>query len=219
MEIFDLGTRSYEETLSFQAGLLEKRISGEVSDALILVEHPAVVTLGRLSDEASVHGKRFFEEKGIPVIRAGRGGKVTFHAPGQLVMYPIVDLAEKRKDISGYIDLLESTVAGSLQALGVRACREAGKRGVWVDGKKIAFTGIAIKHWVSYHGVAVNVNNDIEAFGHMHPCGDSGIKVTSAKKILGRDLDMRSVKELFARRFEEDLENEYAMSDKSRVEA
>lgn len=218
MHIIELGITPYEEALKVQAEVLEKRIVGETEDTLILVEHAPVVTLGRLDGEFNISDKRYFTDCDIPVLHAGRGGKTTFHAPGQLVLYPIIDLAEKKKDIAFYIDFLETTVARSLNVLGVGAYRGKGVRGVWADLKKIAFTGIALKRWVTYHGVAVNINNDTEGFSHINPCGDSAIRVTSAKEVLARDLDMNEVRSVFKRQFQEDLEKEYPCAAKAGAE-
>ena len=208
VDICDLGTVRYEDALRFQTGLVRKRMEGEAPDTLIVAEHDPVVTLGRTAEENSIIDRGFFKKRNIPVILSGRGGKVTYHAPGQLVLYPIVDLGEKKRDITFYIDFLEKTVAKSLNRLDVPAGRVSEKRGVWVRGRKIAFIGIAVKRWITFHGVAVNINNDIEPFGCMHPCGESDIRVTSAKEQLGREIDMIEARKVFAEQFEKDLARE-----------
>lgn len=213
MEIMDLGIKSYDDALSVQHEILQRRIDGSSEDTLILVEHCPIVTLGRLSGNACVPGMGDLEKKGIPVVFVGRGGKATFHAPGQLVMYPIIDLSGKKKDIARYIDFLEMTVARSLCRIGVRADRVNERRGVWVGADKIAFTGVAVKKWVTYHGVAININNDIGGFSLIHPCGDKDIQVTSARNVLGRELDMSEVKAVFAEQFRRDIENEYKKAE------
>ena len=213
MKIIDLGIKSYHDTLNVQQEVLQRRIEGAAGDTLILVEHYPIVTLGRLSGENSVPGMAGLERDGIPVLSVGRGGKATFHAPGQLVMYPIIDLSEKEKDIARYIDFLERTVSGSLIELGVPANRIKDRRGVWVGAKKIAFTGIAAKKWVTYHGVAININNDTRGFSLIHPCGDKDIGVCSAKECLGRELDMSKVKGIFSERFVRDIEKEYKRAE------
>lgn len=209
MDICDLGVVGYEEALRFQAEVLDRRIKKEIPDTLIVLEHYPVVTLGRLSEEESITDRPFFEESGIPVIRTGRGGQVTYHAPGQLVMYPVMDLSEKKKDIAFFIDFLERTVTASLNELGVPAARVRHKRGVWSRGKKIAFIGVALKRWVTFHGLAVNINNDVKPFSHMHPCGRDDIRVTSARHLTGRELDMTAVKKVFSDRFARDVDFEY----------
>lgn len=213
MLIRDIGIIQYEAALEIQREALFDRISGKIRDTLILAEHFPVVTLGRLSDDSSVPGRELLEKNGIDVVRVGRGGKASFHSPGQLLVYPIIKLDPKKTDIGAYIDLLERTVSRSLNILGVPAAREDERRGVWLSGKKIAFTGIAIKRWVTYHGVAVNINNDTGWFSSIHPCGDSGIKVTSAKEYLGRELEMAKVRSVFAEVFAEDVREETERSE------
>ncbi|MFC1480099.1 lipoyl(octanoyl) transferase LipB [Candidatus Omnitrophota bacterium] len=209
VEIRDLGVVGYADVLRTQNDLLDKRIAGEIPDTLIMVEHDPVVTLGRVAEAASIIDKDFFDKQGISVISTGRGGKITYHAPGQLVLYPILSLSEKRRDIGFYIDFLEKTTVNSLRRMGVAAERTEKSRGVWVEAEKIAFIGVAVKRWVTFHGVAINLNNDITPFTRMHPCGQSDIRVTSAKERLGREVNMMDAKKIFAEQFIKDLEAEY----------
>jgi lipoate-protein ligase B len=204
MQIRDIGIVPYEEALRIQHEVLFDRIAGNVQDTLILAEHFPVVTLGRLSDDSSVPGRDILKKDGINVVRVSRGGKATFHSPGQLLLYPIIKLDPDKRDIGLYIDLLEKAVSRALNLMGIPAERLDGRRGVWLFGKKIAFTGIAIKRWVTYHGAAVNINNDTERFSSIHPCGDSRIEVTSAKEYLGRALEMDIVRSVFAEVFAEE---------------
>lgn len=206
VEIKDLGTAEYNNVLDLQKELVQKRLADEIPDTLIFVEHPSVVTLGRLAKDDSLIDRGYFERKRIPVVRAGRGGKITWHAPGQLVLYPVLDLNVRKKDISFYIDFLEKTVVEGLRRLGVPAERSEERRGVWARGKKIAFIGIAVKRWITFHGVSININNDIEPFSRMHPCGEKDIEITSAKRILKRELNMSEVKNIFAEQFIRDIE-------------
>lgn len=212
MEIIDLGLSGYEEVLSRQKELHQKRVQGEVPDTLIVVEHDAVVTLGRNAKKESITDRGFFEERNILIVETDRGGEVTFHSPGQLVLYPVIDLTGKKKDISFYIDFLEKTASLSLKRLGAPAERTE-RRGVWVKGKKIAFIGIKVKNWVTFHGVAVNINNDTTPFNFMHPCGESDIKVTSLKEELGHEVSMARVKEVFIEEFTKALETEYTVRE------
>ncbi len=213
MEIMDLGIKSYDDALCVQREVLLRRIEGKSDDTLILVEHHPVVTLGRLSGDDSIPCRGHLEKKGIPVVSVGRGGRATFHAPGQLVMYPIIDLSGKKKDIARYIDFLEKTVARSLVKIGVQAARVKEQRGIWVGAKKIAFTGVAVKKWVTYHGVAININNDTGGFSLIHPCGDKNMEVISARELLGRALDMSKVKAVFIDQFRRDIEKEYEQAE------
>ncbi|MGB2629978.1 MAG: lipoyl(octanoyl) transferase LipB [Candidatus Omnitrophota bacterium] len=212
MDIRDLGLAKYEDVLDLQKEFVSKRIAGNIPDTLIMVEHYPVVTLGRVAEEDSIIDREFFDKSGIPVVRTGRGGKITYHAPGQLVLYPVIDLSGRKKDISFYIDFLEKTVAGSLNRLGVPAHISEERRGVWAGPEKIAFIGVAVRRWVTFHGVSVNINNDCGPFFRMHPCGEADIKVTSAEMVLGRKLDMGEVKKVFAEGFIKDLEGEYGIT-------
>lgn len=217
MEVCDLGIIDYRRAFEFQTGLVNRKIADHVPDTLVIAEHYPVVTLGRLAKEAGTIERGFFDKKEVPVISTNRGGQVTYHAPGQIVMYPVIDLSVKKKDISFFIDMLEKTVSASLNRLNVPARRLKEKRGVWVEDKKIAFIGIAVKRWVTFHGVAVNINNDLTPFSHMHPCGESGIRVTSVEECTGRKADMEEVKRVFVRQFKKDLDEEYAMGRQGRV--
>ncbi len=219
MEICDIGIRGFEDTLAFQLEMLKKRIDGDIPDTLIIVEHPSVITLGRRSLEENIIDRAYFEGKNIPIVLTGRGGEVTCHSPGQIVCYPIIDLKNIGKDIAGYIDFLEVTVSAALNEIGVNAGRVDGKRGVWTQGKKIAFIGIAIKKWVTYHGVAVNVNNSLEPFLKIHPCGHKEIEVTSVMQQLGKTTDINGVKEALAEKFISGIEGTVGIKQKQGVSA
>lgn len=216
MEVIEMGTTPYLKALEVQNDLLEKRIDGEIPDTLLVLEHAPVVTLGRLAGEESALDRSYFQRNEIPVVRTVRGGRNTYHAPGQLVLYPMIDLGRKRKNIALYIDFLERTVAASLEALGVPAEENLERRGVWVGGKKIAFIGIAVKKWVTYHGISININNGLEPFRRMHPCGESDICVTSASEVLGRTLDMSDVRKIFIEQFLSSFEKEYTLEETAR---
>ena len=208
MEVLDLATIEYEEALKIQEDLLHKRIKGEVQDTLIMAEHYPVISLGRIGRRENILNESFFAREATDIISSKRGGEITYHAPGQLVVYPVIDLSQKKKDIAFYIDFLEKVAVEALKKLGVPAKRSQ-RRGVWAGDKKIAFIGIAVKRWVTFHGIAINVNCDITPFSHINPCGESDIRVTSMKEELGREIQMTEVKDIFAREFEEKLELEY----------
>jgi lipoate-protein ligase B len=198
INIIDLGVLPYEEALRVQERILEQRLAGRCGDTILLLEHPDVLTMGRAASPEDIRNKAFFLERDVRVVHTCRGGGVTYHSPGQLLIYPIVCLDPPMRDVSGFLDLLETITAAALSELGILACRDKSKRGVWVSGKKIAFTGVKFKRWVSSHGVAVNINNDILPFRMIDPCGDASIEVTSANLITGAELDMTKVKEIFA---------------------
>jgi len=197
MRVCDIGITKYGDALAAQLEVLNDRINGRVPDTLIITEHEPTVVLGRTSEESSIRDKQYFKEKGIPVIKAARGGKITYHAPGQVALYPVIDLRERKKDIALYIDTLEKITVEVLNEFGISAERSEDRRGVWVRNRKIAFTGIAVKKWVTFHGMVVNINNDISPFSFIYPCGEKDIEVTSAKDVLGQNLSLDEVKKAF----------------------
>lgn len=204
MKILDLGLVGYGEALRVQKEILASRIQDKAEDTLIVLEHVPVISFGRLGSDRSIHDKEFFINKGIELVAAPRGGDITYHAPGQVVLYPVLSLKDRSRDISRYIDFLEKTVRNALMEMGVKAERDPAKRGVWVQGKKIAFIGVAFKKWTTYHGVAVNINNDITPFEHFDPCGESDIRVTSVEKEIG-EVDLRNCKSILIDRFIKDF--------------
>lgn len=196
VNIVDLGLVPYEGSIKIQEDLLERRIADRVEDTVVFLEHPRIITMGRSASRADIKNEDFFVSRGIEIISTRRGGGITYHAPGQLVVYPILRLEDPIRDISCFIDTLEKITAESLREFGIDAQRCAGRRGVWAGGRKIAFTGIKIKKWVTFHGVAININNDILPFEMIDPCGEADIRVTSAKAIIGSELDMKKVKDV-----------------------
>lgn len=184
----DLGRRGYAEVLELQRSLCRRRMDGEISeDVLLLVEHEPVITLGRGTRVPSLPLPRAeLERRGIGVFEVERGGDVTFHGPGQLVGYPILDLREHREDLHWYLRHLEAALMGALAALGVDAGRNPGLTGVWTRGRKIASIGIHVKQWVTYHGFALNVSTDLAYFDLIVPCGIQGVVMTSVAQELGR---------------------------------
>ena len=211
MKVIDFGITEYREVLNLQHEFLAKRIRNEIQDTLLVVEHHPVVTLGKHAGPDGYIDQEYFIDRGIEVYASDRGGNNTYHAPGQILLYPVIDLREKRKSIKCYLDFLEESICGSLRELGVSAEIVPGTRGVWASGKKISFFGIAFKKWVSYHGVSINVKNDLEPFLHMHPCGFSDIKVTSVDLESDKVHDMCEVKRILINNFIRDFEEHYCM--------
>jgi lipoyl(octanoyl) transferase len=188
-EFVDWGTREYGSALVEMRRLRAARRRGTIPDTLILVEHPAVVTVGVQGDD----GESF--PSGIPVVRVERGGKGTYHGPGQLVGYPIVDLLPRGRDVRAFVRDVEEIVLEALRESGIEAGRVAGRRGVWVDGpRKIASVGIAVEEWVTFHGFALNVATDLAPFRAFHPCGFEGGVMTSVSAELGRPVPVAEVK-------------------------
>lgn len=192
----DWGLVPYGEALARQEALVERRRRGEVPDTLVLTEHPPVFTLGtRPGGEANLRwteGER--SGRGVELFRLRRGGDVTAHGPGQLVGYPIIDLSGKR-DLHRFMRDLEEGLIRAVGCLGLAASRRPGLTGVWLGNRKVAAIGVAVRHWVTWHGFALNVNNDLSLFDGIVPCGIQDGSVTSLARELGNTLDPAEVKE------------------------
>lgn len=174
LEILDLGRMRYGEALGVQQRMVEQRKRGEGRDTLLFVEHPHVVTMGRNGKEHNVLASReVLERSGIEYFETDRGGDVTYHGPGQLVGYPILDLREWRRDVHAFFAGVEQALIDALAVFGIAAGRmpERGYEGVWVNGAKIAAIGIHISRWITSHGFALNVETDLNYFRYIVPCG------------------------------------------------
>jgi lipoyl(octanoyl) transferase len=187
LRVADLGPRPYEEVLELQRRLCRERMAGEQQDdLLLLVEHEPVVTLGRGTRPSSVRlTPGDFAARGVTLIEVERGGDATFHGPGQVVGYPVLDLREHREDLHWYLRQLEGVLIAALAELGVPAERNPGLTGVWTRGRKIASIGIHVKQWVTFHGFALNVTTDLRGFDLIVPCGIDGVVMTSVAAELG----------------------------------
>lgn len=182
LEVVEAGLVPYGEALAWQRRLAQERIAGTLAhDVLLLLEHPPVVTLGRNSRDAHL-----LHAEGIDVVAVERGGDVTFHGPGQLVGYPILDLTHYRPDLHWYLRTLEQALIEALGNLGLPAERNPGLTGVWTRGRKIASIGIHVKQWVTWHGFALNVTTDLTHFDRIVPCGIAGVVMTSIDREGGR---------------------------------
>ncbi len=177
--VVDLGRLPYAEALERQLELVEKRARGEIPDHLLFVEHPPVVTVGRGGDRGDVVGIE------LPVVEIGRGGEATYHGPGQLVGYPILELAEGERDLHRYLRDLEEVLIRALATFGIVAGRHPPHTGVWVGGTKLASIGVAVRRWVTYHGFALNVDVDLAPFRTFRPCGLDGTVMSSMTRVLG----------------------------------
>jgi lipoyl(octanoyl) transferase len=195
LRVVDLGRRRYGEVLELQRDLCRRRVAGEIADdLLLLVEHNPVVTLGRGTRSSSlILPPAELEARGYQVFEVERGGDVTYHGPGQLVGYPILDLNTHRPDLHWYLRELESTLISALGALEIPADRRPGLTGVWTQGRKIASIGIHVKQWITFHGFALNVVNDLASFGLIVPCGIENVEMTSVSKERGSQESPREV--------------------------
>ena len=204
IEVRRLGTIDYQAALDLQAQLVERRKQGLIPDQLLLLEHPPVITLGvRTRNDRShvLESEAALAAKGVGLFETGRGGDVTYHGPGQLVGYPIVDLKPDRCDVHRYVRDLEEVLIRAVDAFGVRAGRIEGLTGIWVGDQKLAAIGVRISRWVTSHGFALNVNTDLSHFGLIVPCGITDKGVTSLERLLGHALPMDEVAETVARQF------------------
>jgi lipoyl(octanoyl) transferase len=187
--VAELGTVPYGEALELQRAAARARISGEIGeDLLILLEHPPVVTLGRTAKSANlIATPELLAMRGVEVFEVERGGDITFHGPGQLVGYPIIDLKRHKQDLHWYLRQVEEALIVTLAALGIPAERNPGKTGVWTRGRKIASIGVHARDWVTWHGFALNVNTDLSYFDLIVPCGIQDVTMTSITRELGLD--------------------------------
>jgi lipoyl(octanoyl) transferase len=203
------GLVPYEEARALQRRIEAARQADEIPDVLLLLEHPPVYTKGRRSDPAELAmGEDWYRMQGIEVCETDRGGKVTYHGPGQLVGYPIVSLRPYGDDVRGYVSGLERLKIEALAAYGIEAEVIDGLTGVWVggappEGRKIGSIGVHVSRGVTTHGFAVNVNNDLQPFEWIVPCGIEGVRMTSVCRELGAEQEMDACMETFARRFGE----------------
>jgi lipoyl(octanoyl) transferase len=200
-----LGIVSYADGLELQRRLVEERRAGAIPDQLLLLEHPPVITLGvKVRNDRShvLASPEVLQSSGVQLYEAGRGGDVTYHGPGQLVGYPILDLRPDRCDIHRYVRDLEQVMIAAAAEFGIRAGRVAGLTGAWVGGRKLAAIGVRISRWITSHGFAFNVSTDLSHFDLIVPCGIADRGVTSLSQLTGADVRIRDVEDAVIRAFE-----------------
>jgi lipoyl(octanoyl) transferase len=212
-----LGVVPYADGLALQQELVEARKAGSIPDQLLLLEHPPVITLGAKVRKDRSHvlaSDEVLEEAGVGLFEAGRGGDVTYHGPGQLVGYPIIDLRPDRCDVHRYVRDLEDVMIDVAAAFGVEAARVQGLTGAWVGQDKLAAIGVRISRWITSHGFAFNVATDLSHFSLIVPCGIEDRGVTSLWRLLGRPPAMAAVEDLvieaFSRTFGRQVEGSSA---------
>ena len=205
LEVQDLGLVPYAEALALQSDLVGRRRAGDIPDQLLLLQHPHVITLGTASSRAHIVADQSrLQELGIDLVDVGRGGDVTYHGPGQLVGYPILDLEPDRKDVHRYLRDLESVLVHTLSEMGIQGEPVPDLTGVWVDGRKIAAIGVRISSgWITSHGFALNVSNDLSLFETIVPCGIQDVSVTSVSQELGRPVGVPDILGIVSRAFSE----------------
>ena len=191
LQVQDLGNSSYKRTWELQKELQLQRIENKIDDTLLLVEHEPVYTFGKNTDEN--HLLQNYPEN-VKLFHIERGGDITFHGPGQIVGYPIMDLHNYKMSISWYMRALEEVIIRSLDKFGISADRKDGLTGVWVEDEKIAALGVRISRWVTMHGFALNVNTDLTYYDSIIPCGIFDYGITSMEHILGEKQNMSKIK-------------------------
>jgi len=209
LEVRRLGLVGYDEALALQRELVEERRAGRIPDLLLLLEHPPVITLGARAESSRAHvvatGERL-AELGIAIHETGRGGDVTYHGPGQIVGYPILDLRPDRCDVHRYVRDVEEVMIRTCAGYGVSSGRVAGLTGAWVGTEKIGAIGIRISRWITSHGFAFNVRTDLDQFKLIVPCGIPDRGVTSLERAAGRSVPMGEVEDAIVRHFAEVFE-------------
>ena len=192
----DLGFIDYKEAWDLQKEIFSKRVSGEVEDFLFLLEHPNTYTLGKTAHKENLkESDDYLTENQITVYDIDRGGDITYHGPGQIVGYPIIDLNNWFKDTHKYLRALEEVIILTCSDYGLNCERNSKHTGVWIEDRKIAAIGIKVSRWITMHGFAFNVNTDLNLFNGIIPCGIQDKSVTSLAKELNREVEIKEVKE------------------------
>ncbi len=200
----DLGLTKYKRAWDIQKNLVSMRYGNKIPDTVIITEHEPAITMGRGTDKKNLLcTPEQLKEKGIDLFEVERGGDITFHGPGQIVLYPIIDLNERGRDVHKYLRELENFVIESLGELGLAAKTKNCLTGIWVDDHKIGAIGVAVTKWITYHGLALNINTDLEYFKFINPCGITEYPVSSIEKLLGGKIDFKIVRELLIKKFAE----------------
>lgn len=194
LEVYRLGRIDYSTAHDLQKRLVQARIQNLIPDTLLLLEHNPVITLGRSArPEHLLHDRDVLQAQGIQVFDIGRGGDVTYHGPGQLVAYPIIDLKPNQRDVRKYVWCLEEVIIRIAASFGLNAVRIQGLNGGWIGDRKIGAIGVRITKWVTMHGFSFNVTTDLNAFETIVPCGIPNKEVTSLERELGRAVDMDTI--------------------------
>ena len=189
--VTDLGLIEYQEAYALQRRISLAKTEGDLApDVILVLEHPPVFTLGKRGGAENLRvAPAFLEERGIAVIPTRRGGNITYHGPGQIVVYPIVDIGRAGIGVADFVNALEETMIRTCGDFGVNAARNPKNHGIWVENDKIGSIGLAVKHGVCHHGLALNVNLDLTPFSWINPCGLAGVGMTSMARDLGREQD------------------------------
>ena len=198
----DLGSINYKEAWDLQKSILDLRYKNGIDDVLLLLEHPHTYTLGKTAHrENLISNIEYLQKNKISVYDIDRGGDVTYHGPGQIVGYPIIDLNNWEKDTHKYLRALEEIIIKTCKDYGIDATRKSEHTGVWIEDRKVAAIGIKVSRWITMHGFAFNVNTDLNLFNGIIPCGIEDKDVTSLKRELNRDVELEEVKSTILKYF------------------
>ncbi|MEM1296891.1 MAG: lipoyl(octanoyl) transferase LipB [Verrucomicrobiota bacterium] len=197
-----LGRVSYEDGLSLQEDLVAKRQAGEIPDTVLYLEHDPVYTIGRTRDRSSL---RDTQEKGLNVVEINRGGQATYHGPGQLVGYLILDLTKLGKDLHIFLRAIEQALIDGCREMGFETDRREGLTGVWIENRKIASIGVGVRKWVTMHGFAINVAKDLSGFEAIIPCGIADVEMTSIELETGESMEVQAFSEALTPHFSREI--------------
>jgi len=198
----DLGRTRFKDAWDLQKKVVSLRYNNKIPDSLLFTEHEPVITMGRATvTENLLCPPDELKARGVDLFAVERGGDITFHGPGQLVLYPIIDLTNRGRDLHQYLRDLENLVITTLSDLGIKAGTKKGLTGVWANDHKLAAIGVAVSRWVTYHGLALNVNTDLDYFKLINPCGITKYPVGSVSGMLGHDIALGEVADLTAENF------------------
>ncbi len=217
--VYQLGQIDYSKAYALQIELLKQRVNNVAGDALLLLEHPPTITIGKSGKLENILVSRAeLSVRGIATLFIDRGGDVTYHGPGQLVGYPIIDLRHRGRDLHRYVYGLEEVLIRTLNDFGIRAGRDRSHRGVWVAGQEIAAIGLRVKKWVTMHGFALNINTDLEPFSLINPCGFSDRGATSMAAVLSQGVPTTAVTEKLLLRFSEIFDAQLELASSKNTE-
>ncbi len=217
--LIDLGKMDYREAHQFQLDCVEWRLSDkDRSDIILVTEHPPVFTLGKRGGLGSLTvDENFIKSRGVDIVQTERGGDITYHGPGQIVVYPIVHLRESKLSVKTYVEMLEEVMIESGSICGVKAGRDERNRGIWVGNNKIGSIGIRVRRGVAFHGLAFNVTLDFEHFSWIQPCGLSGVGVTSVDRETADPVDFNNVKDTVIRQLSRVFNRQFIATNKTFV--
>jgi lipoate-protein ligase B len=202
LNIINLGRTRYQTVWDLQKNLVQSRADKTIPDTLLVTEHEPVLTMGRGTDRRNLLvSDDDLRARGIDLHEIERGGDITFHGPGQAVLYPIIDLRERERDVRRYLRDLEQFVIEALFDFGLTASVKEGLTGIWVNDHKVGAIGVAVSKWITYHGVAINVNTDLDYFKLINPCGITEYPVGSVSQLVGREIKLAHFNELLVQHF------------------